>query len=432
MAQVEAAFAAAGVAATIDVLPGGEMAAASTRSLARAGPSPGRRHRRRRRRRHDQLRRRARLAGTAACRSACCRSARSTISPRISSIPLELEAAAALIAEGHVRAVDVAELQRPRLRQQFLASASIPSSSPSATRRKSVTASASWRRSARRCSSRSARPPGTGCGVVAGDDAALAAHALRLRRQQPLRHPAALGMRARPRPGRALRLSGQAADLARPRPACRSSSALGLARSGARRRAAARRRMVDARAPGMSAARRARRRDAALAPPLVYRVRAARARACSRRSKCRPGLTERRLRRIAHLSDLHFGRVDPIVCRALQRGAVNEAGPISWSSRATSPSGPAARSSARPAPSSTGCRRRSSWCPAITTCRCGTRSRASPAARAAMNRRIIGRTSRPFYCDDQSRCSASTRPGPSPSRTGASAASRSRRPRRLW
>ena len=83
------------------------------------------------------------------------------------------------------------------------------------------------------------------------------------------------------------------------------------------------------------------------------------------------------MRTLVHLSDLHFGRVDPQLLEPL-RGASHGIAPRPRRRlRRPDAARAARRSSRRRAPSSTACRSRRSSCPATTTCRCTASASAS-------------------------------------------------------
>ena len=83
------------------------------------------------------------------------------------------------------------------------------------------------------------------------------------------------------------------------------------------------------------------------------------------------------MRTIVHLSDLHFGRVDPALLEPLRRAVAASAARRRRRLGRPHPARARGAVRARRAPSSTACRGRRSSCPATTTCRCTTSARAS-------------------------------------------------------
>ena len=216
-------FAAAGLRADLQLAHDGAEIQAAARAAVAAGAA---RRGRRRRRRHGQRRRR-RAGRTPASRSACCRWARSTTSPRTCGMPLELDdAAVAAIADGRCRAVDVGEVNG----RLFINNSSLglyPDIVRDRERSSGGSAAASGG-AARAPLARARRYPVPRRRRSTSTARTLrAAHAVRLRRQQRVHDGRLRDRRARaPRPRRAVslyvaqrtgRFGAAAARLARPR-----------------------------------------------------------------------------------------------------------------------------------------------------------------------------------------------------------------------
>ena len=106
------------------------------------------------------------------------------------------------------------------------------------------------------------------------------------------------------------------------------------------------------------------------------------------------------MRTLVHLSDLHFGRIDPTLIEPLSRRWSNARARCRRRLGRPDAARPRARSSRRRAPSSTACRGRRSSCRATTTCR-STASGSASSARSASTGASSTHDLEPVFVDDE-------------------------------